>query len=466
MEEHVIDGDVISDESLIHAHVTEYYSSALSLHSDIPCSALCGSDTTTWHDFDLSQEDFCLKASVQGVPPDISEQIWRAMGRRPTTEGMISFQESVMCPPTIEEFMTSIKVRPFNSAGAISGCSYNQIKRWPASWTVRVHACLCDLFVRRVTPEQWKWRYLVLLKKVPNPTLKETRPLMLYEALRKVWWGIFIHRIQAYLKTSQVLCQDQSAYLYGKDTSICSLHILNALETVMEFQSELFINSWDLEKAFDSVIRPLLIWGGIRIGVPEELMEMMVGMDIGGFTVLRSPKVLRFLHKNGMSGLRTSLLYFVATIGTGQGGVEGPLSWNFVIDILLCALRDVKLSDHFYTRDAMGVNREARGRTFADDILSLLASHESLQRTSDVVSAFSIMTGIRVSWHKFRCLHIQNSNAGRAPCPNSIVVRTQHWENVKHVPISTSGDLKHLGVVLDVALLNLTQPGRYFNRNI
>jgi len=139
--------------------------------------------------------------------------------------------------------MANIKCRPFNSAAAISGCSYNQIKRWPASWVKVVHVSLCDLFVKRITPEQWKWRYLVLLKKVPNPTLRETRPLMLYEALRKVWWGIFINRIQIYLKASQVLCQDQSAYLYGKDTSICSLHILNALETVMEFQSDLFINS-------------------------------------------------------------------------------------------------------------------------------------------------------------------------------------------------------------------------------
>jgi hypothetical protein len=460
MEEHVIDGEIITDESIIHDHVSKYYSSALSLHTDIPSGAICGSDTTCWSDFELPLEDFRAKALLQGIPPALSDQIWTALQRRPQTECMSAFQISVMCPPSMEEFIASIKIRPQNSAAAISGCSYNQIKRWPLSWIKLVHKSLCDLFEKRQTPDQWKWRYLVLLKKVSNPTLRETRPLMLYEALRKVWWGIFIHRIQIYLRESQVLCQDQSAYLYGKDTSICSLHILNALETVMEFQSDLFINSWDLEKAFDSVIRPLLVWGGIRIGVPVELMEMMVGMDIGGFTVLRSPKVLRYLHKFGMDGLKTSLLYFIATIGTGQGGVEGPLSWNFVIDILLCALRDVNLNDHFYTRDAMGVNREARGRTFADDILSLLASHESLQRTADVVSAFSIITGIRVSWSKFRCLHIQNSNAGRASSPLTLVVRTQHWDNIKIASIVSSGDLKHLGVVLDVALLNLTQLGK------
>ena len=257
----MIDGEVISDESIIHSHVSMYYASALSFHTDIPDENLCGSNTTCWRDFELSNVDFRVKASSQGIPDEISDQIWIALQRRPETPEMIDFQNSVMLPPSIEEFISSIKMRPYNSAASISGCSYNQIKRWPSSWITLVHCSLCELFVSRRTPEQWKWRYLVLLKKVSNPTLRETRPLMLYEALRKVWWGIFIHRIQNYLKTSQVLCQDQSAYLYGKDTSICSLHILNALETVMEFQSDLFINSWDLEKAFDSVIRPLLIWG-------------------------------------------------------------------------------------------------------------------------------------------------------------------------------------------------------------
>jgi len=42
MEEHVIDGEVITDESIIHSFVTEYYSSALSQHTDIPADALCG----------------------------------------------------------------------------------------------------------------------------------------------------------------------------------------------------------------------------------------------------------------------------------------------------------------------------------------------------------------------------------------------------------------------------------------
>ena len=184
---------------------------------------------------------------------------------------MTSFQQSVMITPTLEEFKLSIKIRPNDSAGSVSGCTYNQIKNWPDSIVELMYKSLATMFEQRKSPKSWKSRFLVLLKKVPNPTLAQTRPLMLYEALRKVWWGIFMNRIQIYLKESGVLCQDQTAYLYGKDTSIGSMHILNALETLQEFQSELFMSSWDFKTAFDSVTRPLLVYGGVRVGIPPDI---------------------------------------------------------------------------------------------------------------------------------------------------------------------------------------------------
>jgi len=119
MEEHVIDGEVVTDESIIHEHVSKYYSHALSLHLDIPTEALCGEHTTSWRDFEIPIDEFRAKASLQGIPHEISDQIWKAMQRRPCSPSMISFQESVMIPPSIEEFMSSIKSRPYNSAAAI-----------------------------------------------------------------------------------------------------------------------------------------------------------------------------------------------------------------------------------------------------------------------------------------------------------------------------------------------------------
>ena len=264
-----------------------------------------------------------------------------------------------------------------------------------------------------------------------------------------------MHRIQIYLKESGVLCQDQTAYLYGKDTSIGSMHILNALETLQEFRSELFMSSWDFKTAFDSVTRPLLVYGGIRVGIPSELMSMLVDLDIGGLTILRSPAALESLNKQ--SNFRLIDLGFSAQIGTGQGGVEGPLSWDFVIDILLVALRDTKLKDQFWTRDSLGVNRPTREQTFADDILSICATQEALQTKCDFVCAFSMITGIRISREKFRCFHIQNNNAMRPPQLDHLLVRTRRWEESDKIYFQFSGDLKHLGVLYDIAMENDSQ---------
>jgi len=277
MEEQIVDGEMVTDPNLIHEHIKSYYSDALSHNTDIPDDSLCGKSCRKWEDLDLNRESFITKTSPLGIPEEVAGSLWKAFERRPVTDAMTLFQKSVMITPTLEEFILSIKVRPNDSAGSVSGCTYNQIKNWPDSIIEMMYKCLATMFEQRKSPKSWKSRFLVLLKKVPNPTLAQTRPLMLYEALRKVWWGIFMNRIQIYLKDSGVLCQDQTAYLYGKDTSIGSMHILNALETLQEFQSELFMSSWDFKTAFDSVTRPLLVYGGVRVGIPSELMTMIIG---------------------------------------------------------------------------------------------------------------------------------------------------------------------------------------------
>ena len=66
MEEHVIDGEVITDESIIHSHVSQYYASALSLHTDIPDEALCGSNTTSWKDSNYRMLTFELRLPLKG----------------------------------------------------------------------------------------------------------------------------------------------------------------------------------------------------------------------------------------------------------------------------------------------------------------------------------------------------------------------------------------------------------------
>jgi len=156
MEEQLVDGEMVTDPDLIHAHIENYYRDALSFNKNIPVESLCGLSCESWEDLDLIQESFLLKTAPLGIPEEVAVSLWRAFEKRPVTDLMTSFQTSVMVTPTLEEFEMSIKLRPNDSAGSVSGCTYNQIKNWPAPIVKLVHSRLSTMFDKRESPRSWK----------------------------------------------------------------------------------------------------------------------------------------------------------------------------------------------------------------------------------------------------------------------------------------------------------------------
>ena len=119
---------MVTDPYLVHSHIKNYYRNALSYNTDIPNDSLCGKSCKTWMDLDLQRDAFLMKAHPLGIPEEVAGSLWTAFEKRPVTDVMLSFQQSVMITPTLEEFKLSIKVRPNDSAGSVSECTYNQIK--------------------------------------------------------------------------------------------------------------------------------------------------------------------------------------------------------------------------------------------------------------------------------------------------------------------------------------------------
>ena len=87
----------------------------------------------------------------------------------------------------------------------------------------------------------------------------------------------------------------------------------------------------------------------------------------------------------------------------------------------------------------------------------MCATQEALQSKCNLVCAFSMLTGIRISREKFRCFHIQNNNAMRPKQLDFLTVRTRTLTNTDVVFFQTAGDLKHLGVLYDIAMENDNQ---------
>ena len=86
------------------------------------------------------------------------------------------------------------------------------------------------------------------------------------------------------------LDNSQSAYREGRGTENALLQVINGLEEAQECNTNILASSYDKTRAFDSLSRNAARIALYRLGVPVKVCEMLVGLDIEGKTVVRTPK--------------------------------------------------------------------------------------------------------------------------------------------------------------------------------
>ena len=100
--------------------------------------------------------------------------------------------------PTYEEFEKEISRMNPHSTGGISGLTYFMVQKWEERVKKKIFEELREFWIRKKVPEGWGDRMLAPIPKVPDPTLSELRPLMLFEVLRKIWTGMIMSKIRKF----------------------------------------------------------------------------------------------------------------------------------------------------------------------------------------------------------------------------------------------------------------------------
>ena len=124
----------------------------------------------------------------------------------------------------------------------------------------------------------------------------------------------------------------------GRGTETGVLEFAATLETAKELRTEVFISSWDLRRAFDSVDRRLLVFSWERLGVPSQLAQYLVDMDKDSKMVVNTSFASVIHQLLGKKGLTDHNAAFSPGRGTAQGGVDSTAAYSAFTDILLCAL--------------------------------------------------------------------------------------------------------------------------------
>ena len=51
------------------------------------------------------------------------------------------------------------------------------------------------------------------------------------------------------------------------------------METAKDFSTDLYLSSWDIRRAFDSLGMEFVVWSMERMHVPKEVAEYIVNID-------------------------------------------------------------------------------------------------------------------------------------------------------------------------------------------
>ena len=175
------------------------------------------------------------------------------------------------------------------SAAGDSGVSYEALAELPEETFKDMLALLNHILRLRVIPTVFKLGVVVPIPKSNSGvTLANCRPLSLLEHVYKLVSAVLAQRLKWKLVDAGVLERNQHGFVPALGTITCSAELLSAIETVLTGTGEeLWCCSLDCAAAFDRVPHWSLEISYRRMGLSEELIDLLREMEVGGVSRVR-----------------------------------------------------------------------------------------------------------------------------------------------------------------------------------
>jgi hypothetical protein len=416
-------------------------------------------DRLYWNDIFSNREAFMGRTGETGVPQDLREVIWAAIensemeGKKRQVKMELDRELDPGAPPSFEEYEAQVKrSSKGGKAAGPSGVTYDMLRMAPEECRKRLYGKLVGTWATLKYPESWSIRWLKLIPKGDGGGIEDVRPICLVEVLRKVWNSLILRRISRALERNGILAEEQCAFRPNRGTDTAMLQMINALEEAEEQGTEAYVSSWDTRRAFDSPAKQALMRAWTRLGVPPRIAQYLVNIDRGGISMVKSDLSQEMWEERGREGIGSreeDIPSFEAKRGTGQGDVTSPLNWDCLYDILLRALR-IGGENDFRIRASDQRITSVGDLAYADDLVSIAAREDTLQRKADIVSAFMVVfqmtivpKKLRLVWFDFRRERVRGDDEEK-----HVVVHRKGWIE-ERVAIRRMGRIKYLGCLFE-----------------
>ena len=181
-----------------------------------------------------------------------------------------------------------------------------------------------------VTPNGWHIDLVCYIHKGGDDgSLSNHRPLCLIEVLRKVATSIATDRMRRDWNRMRLLDDANPGFQAGRTTANSVIPLRQAAEHCVATKQHFAALLDDLKWCFDTPARTIVELALMRLGVPSYYYEMLEDIDLHSAKTTVTAAGLTCELVDGAGGVHKQLH------GTGQGTVEGPLTWIPIADIVI-----------------------------------------------------------------------------------------------------------------------------------
>ncbi|GET66236.1 RNA-directed DNA polymerase from mobile element jockey-like [Rhizophagus irregularis DAOM 181602=DAOM 197198] len=406
------------------------------------------------HDIDDAVIDhFQNSVPIKSSPPDTISTLperWSS-AYHPMDDVDSSIYNSLLDPPILEEWLSTVSSMPNDKAPGPSMITYEMLKHLGSNASalvlIFVQSCL------RTTDIPDLWRQAMVFP-IPKPhewkcQLKNTRPITLLEVIRKSLVKLFYNRLASILALHEVLKGGNFAGLPGGSCRDPIVVLESIIHDAHVNKSPLWILSQDISKAFDSVDLKMLRFALDRIKLPASATKFILSLFM--------KRSNRIFTAHG-----TTPSYRVR-IGIDQGEVISPLLWVIYINPLLTVLKK-EMMDPYTLHAPSLINPLAQTNSdglrinnlvFMDDSTLISSSKSGMESMLSITKEFYQINNTSANHNKY--VLITNSlppTSVSSPSPVVFDLQLSGLNNVPSisiVPISMNSSFRFLGVWFNVA---------------
>ncbi|GBC33018.2 RNA-directed DNA polymerase from mobile element jockey-like [Rhizophagus irregularis DAOM 181602=DAOM 197198] len=358
--------------------------------------------------------------------------------------------DSLMDPPTLEEWSSTISSMPNDKAPGPSMISYEMLKHLGTSASALLFNLICACLSDANIPDLWRQ---AIVFPIPKPhewkcQLKNTRPITLLEVIRKALVKLFYNRLAPLLASHHVLQGGNFAGLPGGSCRDPIITLESIIHDSVVTKQPLWILSQDISKAFDFVDLSMLRFALQRLRLPENATQFLLSLFMS-----RSNRVIT------AHGLTPP---YRVKIGIDQGEVISPLLWVIYLDPLLTALKNEKkdpyclvspmasdlVSSNYRSLDVLEINN----LVFMDDSTLISSSKDGMEHMLSITEEFYCLNNTSANHNKY-VLATNAVATSRDLSPIAFNLMTSPLNtttNITVTPIPMSSSFRFLGVWFNI----------------